>query len=193
MLAVNDCNRIFLINSTKTRLARAVHRALFSVVLAAPLATVMVVSPAVAQSQAEASFDIAAGPLATALTQFASAAGVTVSFEPSSVQALKSPGLHGRYSPDAGLRQLLAGNRLQVLKQANGSYSLLPMVGDDSTLQLDTTSVTGAALESAYGPVNGYVASRSATGTKTDTPILEIPQAINVVTADQVQAQARAT
>ena len=42
MLAVNDCNRIFLINSTKTRLARAVHRALFSVVLAAPLATVMV-------------------------------------------------------------------------------------------------------------------------------------------------------
>lgn len=102
MLAVNDCNRIFLINSTKTRLARAVHRALFSVVLAAPLATVMVVSPAVAQSQAEASFDIAAGPLATALTQFASAAGVTVSFEPSSVQALKSPGLHGRYSPDAG-------------------------------------------------------------------------------------------
>jgi len=71
MLAVNDCNRIFLINSTKTRLARAVHRALFSVVLAAPLATVMVVSPAVAQSQAEASFDIAAGPLATALTQFA--------------------------------------------------------------------------------------------------------------------------
>jgi iron complex outermembrane receptor protein len=84
---------------------------------------------------------------------------------------------------------LLAGNRLQVLKQANGSYSLLPMVGDDSTLQLDTTSVTGAAVESAYGPVNGYVASRSATGTKTDTPILEIPQAINVVTADQVQAQ----
>ncbi|MFP3525475.1 TonB-dependent receptor plug domain-containing protein, partial [Pantoea sp. SIMBA_072] len=44
-------------------------------------------------------------------------------------------------------------------------------------------------VESAYGPVNGYVASRSATGTKTDTPILEIPQAINVVTADQVQAQ----
>ncbi|WP_105948318.1 TonB-dependent siderophore receptor [Pseudomonas sp. LLC-1] len=189
MLAVNDCNRILLINSTKTRLARAVNHALFSVALATPLATVMAVSPAMAQSQAEASFDIAAGPLASVLTQFASAAGVTVSFEPSSVQALQSPGLHGRYSADAGLRQLLAGNRLQVVKQANGSYSLLPMVGDDSTLQLDTTSVTGAAVESAYGPVSGYVASRSATGTKTDTPILEIPQAINVVTADQVQAQ----
>jgi iron complex outermembrane receptor protein len=44
-------------------------------------------------------------------------------------------------------------------------------------------------VESAYGPVDGYVATRSATGTKTDTPILEIPQTINVVTAEQVQTQ----
>ncbi|MFV3289041.1 TonB-dependent siderophore receptor [Pseudomonas sp. NY11955] len=189
MLAVNDYNRTLPINSTRANLARAVHRALFSVALATPLATVMVLQPAVAQSQSEALFDIPAGALGTALTQFASTAGVTVSFEPSSVQGLQSPGLHGRYSADAGLRQVLAGSRLQVLKQGSGSYSLLPMVGDDSTLQLDTTSVTGAAVESAYGPVSGYVASRSATGTKTDTPILEIPQAINVVTADQVQAQ----
>lgn len=189
MLAVNECNRTLPINPTKASLARAVHRALFSVALATPLATAMIAQPAVAQTQAEMRFDIPAGALGTALTQFASAAAVTLSFEPSSVQALHSPGLHGRYSADAGLRQLLAGSRLQVLKQGNGSYSLLPMVGDDATLQLDTTSVTGAAVESAYGPVNGYVASRSATGTKTDTPILEIPQAINVVTADQVQAQ----
>lgn len=189
MLAVNECNRTLPINPTKASLARAVHRALFSVALATPLATAMIAQPAVAQTQAEMRFDIPAGALGTALTQFASAAAVTLSFEPSSVQALHSPGLHGRYSADAGLRQLLAGSRLQVLKQGSGSYSLLPMVGDDSTLQLDTTSVTGTAVESAYGPVSGYVASRSATGTKTDTPILEIPQAINVITADQVQAQ----
>ncbi|NWL08557.1 TonB-dependent siderophore receptor [Pseudomonas hunanensis] len=189
MLAVNECNRTLPINPTKASLARAVHRALFSVALATPLATAMIAQPAVAQTQAEMRFDIPAGTLGTALTQFASAAAVTLSFEPSSVQALHSPGLHGRYSADAGLRQLLAGSRLQVLKQGSGSYSLLPMVGDDSTLQLDTTSVTGTAVESAYGPVSGYVASRSATGTKTDTPILEIPQAINVITADQVQAQ----
>jgi len=189
MLAVNECNRTLPINPTKASLARAVHRALFSVALATPLATAMIAQPAVAQTQAEMRFDIPAGALGPALPQFASAAAVTLSFEPSSVQALHSPGLHGRYSADAGLRQLLAGSRLQVLKQGSGSYSLLPMVGDDSTLQLDTTSVTGTAVESAYGPVSGYVASRSATGTKTDTPILEIPQAINVITADQVQAQ----
>jgi len=44
--------------------------------------------------------------------------------------------------------------------------------------------------ESAWGPVDGYVATRSASGTKTDTPLIETPAAISVVTRDQVQAQA---
>ncbi len=43
--------------------------------------------------------------------------------------------------------------------------------------------------EVAIGPVHGYVAKRSVTGTKTDTPIIETPQSITVVTADQVEAQ----
>jgi iron complex outermembrane receptor protein len=43
--------------------------------------------------------------------------------------------------------------------------------------------------ETAYGPVQGYVASQSATGTKTDTPLREVPQSISVVTRDQMQAQ----
>ncbi|MCJ9707288.1 TonB-dependent siderophore receptor, partial [Bradyrhizobium sp. SHOUNA76] len=34
----------------------------------------------------------------------------------------------------------------------------------------------GAAAETATGPVQGYVASRSGTGTKTDTPLRETPQ-----------------
>jgi iron complex outermembrane receptor protein len=43
--------------------------------------------------------------------------------------------------------------------------------------------------ETATGPVQGYVATRSASGTKTDTPLIETPQAISVVTADQMRAQ----
>jgi iron complex outermembrane recepter protein len=45
------------------------------------------------------------------------------------------------------------------------------------------------ARETANGPVNGYVARRSATGTKTDTPILENAQSISVVTRDQIDQQ----
>lgn len=47
--------------------------------------------------------------------------------------------------------------------------------------------------ESAYGPVQGYVATRSATGTKTDTPISEIPQSISVVTSDAIRDQGAQT
>ena len=43
--------------------------------------------------------------------------------------------------------------------------------------------------ESAFGPVSGYVAHQSATGTKTDTPIIETPQSISVVPSDQLAAQ----
>ena len=43
--------------------------------------------------------------------------------------------------------------------------------------------------ERANGPVVGYLASQSATGTKTDTPILTTPQSISVVTKDQIADQ----
>jgi iron complex outermembrane receptor protein len=170
-------------------LGKAIHSTLLGMTLAAPLGALSVATPAWAQTRVESEFDIPAGALGPALTQFAAAAGVTVSFSPPNVSGQRSPGLRGRFSTDEGLRRLLAGNRLQSVRQANGSYSVIPMVGDSATLQLDATSIYGQASESAYGPVDGYVATRSATGTKIDTPILEIPQAINVVTADQVQTQ----
>lgn len=44
-------------------------------------------------------------------------------------------------------------------------------------------------VERAGGPVNGYVASRSASSTKTDTPILETPQSISVVSREQIRDQ----
>lgn len=101
-----------------------------------------------------------------------------------------------------------------ILKASAGlllSVSLLAMTAHNahaqqSATQLDTITVQGgepapaataapeeapapAAAESAWGPVDGLVATRSATGTKTDTPILTTPQSVSVVTADQVEQQ----
>ena len=45
----------------------------------------------------------------------------------------------------------------------------------------------GDGIERADGPVNGYLANRSATGTKTDTPLLETPQAISIVTQAEIR------
>ena len=41
--------------------------------------------------------------------------------------------------------------------------------------------------ESSTGPIKGYSAKRSSTGTKTDTPIKEVPQSLSVVGADFIK------
>src|SRR5690606_22482184 len=43
--------------------------------------------------------------------------------------------------------------------------------------------------ETATTPVSGYIAKRAATASKTDTPLLETPQAITVVTRDEIRDQ----
>lgn len=60
---------------------------------------------------------------------------------------------------------------------------------DPSAFQLPTQEIVSSQAERADGPVDGYVATRSATGTKTDTPILQIPQSVSVITADRMQDQ----
>jgi iron complex outermembrane recepter protein len=47
--------------------------------------------------------------------------------------------------------------------------------------------------ESASGPVSGFVARRAGSANKTDTPLIETPQAISVITADQIEAQGATT
>jgi len=44
-------------------------------------------------------------------------------------------------------------------------------------------------VETARGPVNGYLGKRSSSGTKTDTPIMETPQSVSVIGAEQIRDQ----
>ncbi|MDA9436414.1 TonB-dependent siderophore receptor [Bradyrhizobium sp. CCBAU 51627] len=44
-------------------------------------------------------------------------------------------------------------------------------------------------VETPRGSVQGYVARRSSSGTKTNTPIMETPQAVSVIGADQIRDQ----
>ena len=57
----------------------------------------------------------------------------------------------------------------------------------------DAAAAAGARAETATGPVRGYLANQSGTGTKTDTPLRETPQSITVVTADRVTDQGALT
>ncbi|MCK6374131.1 MAG: TonB-dependent receptor plug domain-containing protein, partial [Zoogloea sp.] len=55
---------------------------------------------------------------------------------------------------------------------------------------LPVVSVKASAdQETATGPVQGYVAKRSSTATKTDTSILETPQSVSVITREELDAR----
>ena len=74
---------------------------------------------------------------------------------------------------------------------ASATSGIMEAVGQSSPqVQLDTVEVDAAiGSASATGPVRGYVATQSATGTKTGTPLIETPQSISVITTDQMKAQ----
>ncbi len=70
-----------------------------------------------------------------------------------------------------------------------GTPQLAQETGSEEPITLNPVTVEGQG-EDATGPVEGYVATQSTTGSKTDTPIIETPQSISVITADQMDAQA---
>lgn len=55
--------------------------------------------------------------------------------------------------------------------------------------QQQQPSADTSSYQDATGPVNGYVATDSASATKTGTPLIETPQTVNVITADQMEDQ----
>lgn len=141
-----------------------------------------------AQVQAqEIEFNIPAQSLPSALLTLGKQADLQVLYSADDVQGLRSQAVVGRFSTDKALARMLAGTNLSFSLQNN--TAILQKRSASDSLELSTINISGQSTESAYGPVDGYVATRSATGTKTDTPILEIPQAVNVITADQIETQ----
>lgn len=72
---------------------------------------------------------------------------------------------------------------------AGASLTFIASAAWSQATTLPAIKVTETAEETASGPVDGYVAKRSATGTKTDAPLLETPFSISVVTREQIEAQ----
>ncbi len=162
-------------------LALAIHLAAAGVIVQ-PLWPAAAIAQPTSQSQVR-QYDIPACPVGTALNRFAAQSGILISGAGELGEGRRSPGLQGRYDVDEGLQRLLAGTGLAAERGNNGSYRLVA----SSQFELPTLNVEADRVrESAWGPVEGYVATRSATATKTDTPILETPRSISVVTSEQI-------
>ncbi len=68
----------------------------------------------------------------------------------------------------------------------------MPAVAAEAPVELQA-DVVRAERERGDGPVQGYVARRSQSATKTDTPLLETPQSISVISAARIRDQGALT
>jgi len=134
-------------------------------------------------------YHIAAGPLSTVLPVFIAQSGVVLAGAGDLVRSRVSPGLNGRYTPAQGLAALLSGTGLRAVRNQQGAFVLEPEPQSAApTAVLPTVEVSGWQ-PTATGPLDGYLATVTRTGTKTDMPIVRIPQTVNVITADQMRDQ----
>lgn len=157
---------------------------------------VMISAPALAQSQAVAAYSVPAGPLHRALTAFGRQAGLQVTYLSSAASGKTSPGFSGSATREQALAEILAGSGLTfsfpnaTTVAISAPHATNGAVPDDGSTQLDAIAVQG---ENAWGPVDGIIATQSATASKTGTSLKNTPQAVNVVTRDQMEAQGAAT
>ena len=175
-----------------SRLARPLHPLALSVALAFAAVPLLNVQSAFAEESSSAvrRFQIPAGDLSQALNSLAEQAGLVLAFDASLTRGKRSNGLSGQYATDVALSQLLAGSGLQALKISADRYRLEAIPDNGAAMELQATTISGAyQTESPTGPVSGYVATRSLSGTKTDTALIETPQSISIVTKDQMRAQ----
>jgi iron complex outermembrane receptor protein len=166
-------------------LARLLRPNLMAVAIALALPAFAV--PALAAGDTR-TYDLPAAPLASSLTQIAGQAGLAMSLSPELVAGKTAAPVSGQYDGPGALAAALRGTGLQL--QRNGAaYNLVAVPA--GTLALPEMQINSSRdSESAWGPVDGYVAKRTAAGTKTDTALVEAPRSISVATQSQMQDRA---
>ncbi|KPH86845.1 hypothetical protein GLUCOINTEAF2_0202479 [Komagataeibacter intermedius AF2] len=134
-----------------------------------------------------ANFHIAAQPLGPALAIFGQQAGYQITADGNLTRGVVTKGVSGTMSASSALRQLLNGSGLSYMAKGHDAFVI---VKASANITLGPVRVGGTlGKESATGPGVGYVAHYTTAGSKTDTPITEIPNSIYVITKQQLQDQ----
>lgn len=148
--------------------------------LATPLASTALFA---AEQSAMRAYNLPSAPLASTLNQIASQAGIALALDPALVSGRNSAPVSGQYNGIGALQAALRGTGLQLQQSSAGSYSLVA----EGSLALPETNIdANSSFESAWGPVEGYTAKRTAAGTKTDTALVEVPRSISIATRQQM-------
>ncbi|MCW2271922.1 Ferric-pseudobactin receptor precursor [compost metagenome] len=133
-------------------------------------------------------YDIPAGSLSVALSQFAAASGVMITFSSEDTAGLPSPGLQGDFELDQGFARLLQGSGLRVVQAGEKRY-VLAKVDNSGAVELGATSINAAGLGATSEGTGSYTTGLSSTATKLPLSLRETPQSISVVTRQRMDDQ----
>ncbi|HEV7930597.1 MAG TPA: TonB-dependent receptor plug domain-containing protein, partial [Nitrosospira sp.] len=133
------------------------------------------------------SYSISAGPMERALEDFARQTGLKLSFDIAEVKGVTTQGLTGNFTAQDGLVLLLSGSGLEAVAAPDGYIIRRSVVANGQPAILPPVKVSAPAIT---GPTDGYVATKSFSATRTDTPLRDVPQSITVVTKDLIRDQA---
>lgn len=125
-------------------------------------------------------FDIPAGPLGKAISNYAAENGVRLTFDPALAEGKETQGLHGEYSVEEGFQKLLNDSGLEAIDDTDGGYFLvpgqeeLPALGDDRLI-LDTVKVRAQRFYEV-GPLPGLGLTKE-----------EIPANVQSISAKEIK------
>jgi catecholate siderophore receptor len=147
-----------------------VHAGISTDLMAAPWSAV---ADTAVQQPSEHSFAISPGRLADVLAEFSKVTGIEFTFDIEDLATLHSPGVSGRFAPEAALQILLAGTG------AGARF----------------TTASRATIELAAQSASVDVVGRSVTvsSPKYVVPVREIPQTVAVIPREVIEAQAATT
>lgn len=131
-------------------------------------------------------YSIPAGTLGGVLSQFASQADVTLSFDASLTDGKHSNGLDGSYSAAAGFELLLKNTGLQFHKVSASQYQIIPSDSKTASIVLSEQTIVANQLGTITENSGSYTPGTIATATRLVLTPRETPQSISVITRQKM-------
>ena len=147
--------------------------------------------PVQLEAIAPRTYDIAPGPLGPALSSFALAAGIALSFQPSITEGLVSPGLSGTYTAAQALTRLLADSGVEMVARDDGSYTLVLRQVSLPAITVDAAGRRNTSLPPSYS--GDQVARGARLGLLGNTDVMDAPFSVSSYTSTMIKDQQAVT
>lgn len=142
-----------------------------------------------AEKTGRVSYDIAPQPLSQALVQFSRVTGVQLFFNADLARGISSKGASGPLTRAEALERILGGSGLiyRFTNPTTVTISNSARAAAGSAAADGATALAPIVVQA--GKQSGFISTDGSVASKTDIPLLETPQSVQVVTAAQLDVQ----